>query len=36
MAEIIMIRRGGAGGQMQMDDWYIERAADIAQRAVEV
>ena len=36
MSEIIMVRRGGAGGQMQMDDWYVERAADIAQRAVEV
>ena len=36
MSEIIMVRRGGAGGPMQMEDWYIERAADIAQRAVEV
>lgn len=36
LAEIIMVRRGGSGGQMQMGDWYIERAADIAQRAVEV
>ncbi len=36
MSEIIMVRRGGAGGPMQMDDWYIERAADIAGRAVKV
>jgi xanthine dehydrogenase accessory factor len=36
MSEVIMVRRGGAGGPMQMDDWYVERAADIAQRAVRV
>jgi xanthine dehydrogenase accessory factor len=36
MSEIIMVRRGGTGGQMRMDDWYTDRAAAIAQRAVEV
>ena len=32
MAEIIMVRRGGEGGQMQMGDWYIDRAAEIVER----
>ena len=32
MSEIIMVRRGGDGGQMQMGDWYIDRAAEIAKR----
>ena len=36
MSEIIMIRRGGDGGQMRMGDWYIDRAASIVDRAVEV
>ena len=36
MSEIIMVRRGGDGGQMQMGDWYIDRAASIVDRAVEV
>ena len=36
MSEIIMVRRGGKGGQMQMDDWYIDRAASIVQRSVTV
>jgi xanthine dehydrogenase accessory factor len=36
MSEIIMVRRGGTGGQMRMDDWYTDRAAAIAQRVVEV
>ena len=36
MSEIIMVRRGGDGGQMQMGDWYIDRAASIAERTVEV
>ena len=35
MSEIIMVRRGGDGGQMQMDDWYIDRAADIVDRTAE-
>ena len=34
MSEIIMIRRGGKGGAMGMDDWFIQRAADIVKNAV--
>ena len=36
MSEIIMVRRGGDGGRMQMDERYIDRAANIAERTVEV
>ena len=36
MAEIIMVRRGGKGGPMGMDEWFIERAASSAQRVLEV
>ena len=36
MSEVIMVRRGGGGGSMQMGDWYVDRAADIVERAVEV
>ncbi len=36
MSEIIMVRRGGDGGQMQMGDWYLDRAASIVERAIEV
>ena len=36
MSEIIMVRRGGDGGQMQMGDWYVDRAADIVERTVGV
>ena len=36
MSEIIMVRRGGAGSPMQMGDWFVDRAAEISQRAVEV
>ena len=36
MSEIIMVRRGGDGGRMQMDERYIDRAAKIAERTVEV
>ena len=36
MSEIIMVRRGGDGGKMTMGDWYIDRAASIVERAVEV
>ncbi len=36
LSEIIMVRRGGAGSPMQMGDWYVDRAADISKRAVEV
>ena len=35
MSEIIMVRRGGDGGQMQMGEWYIDRAANIAERTPE-
>ena len=36
MSEIIMVRRGGTGSAMRMDDWYIDRAASIAERTVQV
>jgi len=36
MAEIIMTRRGGKGGPMQMDQWYIDRVAERFQDAIEV
>jgi len=36
MSEIIMVRRGGTGSTMRMDDWYIDRAASIAERTVQV
>ena len=40
MAEIIMTRRGGKGGPMQMDEWYIDRVAqrfqDTIQDTIEV
>ena len=36
MSEIIMVRRGGKGGPMRMDDWYIDRAASIVERSVAV
>ena len=36
MSEVIMVRRGGDGGKMTMGDWYIDRAASIVERAVEV
>ena len=35
MSEIIMVRRGGEGGQMQMGDWYIDRAAEIVERTTD-
>ncbi len=35
MSEIIMVRRGGDGGRMQMDERYIDRAASIAERTPE-
>ena len=35
MSEIIMVRRGGDGGRMQMGEWYIDRAASIAERTPE-
>ena len=36
MSEVIMMRRGGDGGRMLMGDWYIDRAASIVERTVEV
>jgi len=36
MSEIIMVRRGGTGTPLQMGDWYVDRAADIVQRKLEV
>ena len=36
MSEIIMVRRGADGGRMQMGEWYVDRAATLAERTVEV
>ena len=36
MSEIIMTRRGGSGGVMQMDQWYLDRAADKVARTINV
>ena len=36
MSEVIMVRRGGDGGTMTMGEWYIDRAASIVERTVEV
>jgi xanthine dehydrogenase accessory factor len=36
MSEIIMARRGGKGGPMQMDDWYLNRAAEKFARTAKV
>ena len=36
MSEIVMVRRGGKGGTMSMGDWFVDRAASIVQKAVEV
>jgi xanthine dehydrogenase accessory factor len=36
MSEIIMSRRGGKGGPMQMDEWYLNRVAEKADRAINV
>jgi xanthine dehydrogenase accessory factor len=33
MSEIIMVRRGGKGGPMEMDDWFVDRAASIVERS---
>ncbi len=33
MSEIIMIRRGGKGGPLQMDEWYLDRVAERFQDA---
>ena len=34
MSELIMTRRGGKGGPMQMDEWYIDRVAERFQDAL--
>ncbi len=34
MSEIIMTRRGGKGGQLKMDDWFLERSAEKVARMV--
>ena len=34
MSEIIMTRRGGQGGQLKMDDWFLERSAEKVARMV--
>ncbi len=36
MSEIIMVRRGGKGGQMTMEDRYLQRISEKSQRAVNV
>jgi xanthine dehydrogenase accessory factor len=36
MAEIIMARRGGKGGAMQMDEWLLNRAAEKVERTINV
>ena len=34
MSEIIMVRRGGQGKPLTMDDWYLERVQDKSERAI--
>ena len=34
MSEIIMTRRGGKGGQLKMDDWFLDRSAEKVARMV--
>ena len=34
MSEIIMTRRGGSGGALKMDDWFLERSAQKVARMV--
>ena len=36
MSEVIMARRGGKGGPMQMDQWYLDRVVQKVQRTVKV
>ncbi len=36
MSEIIMTRRGGSGGVMQMEQWFLDRAADKVARTINV
>ena len=34
MSEIIMVRRGGQGKPLTMDDWYLERVQDKSERTI--
>ena len=36
MSEIIMVRRGGKGASMTMDDWFLQRVSEKSQRAVNL
>jgi xanthine dehydrogenase accessory factor len=36
MAEVVMARRGGKGGPMTMDQWYLDRVGQKARRTVKV
>ena len=36
MSEVVMARRGGKGGAMTMDQWYLDRVGQRARRAVKV
>jgi xanthine dehydrogenase accessory factor len=36
MSEIIMVRRGGKGASMTMDEWFLQRVSEKSQRAVNV
>jgi xanthine dehydrogenase accessory factor len=36
MAEVGMARRGGKGGPMTMDQWYLDRVGQKARRTVKV
>ena len=36
MSEVIMTRRGGQGGPMQMAEWYIDRVASRVEDAINV
>ena len=34
MSEIIMVRRGGQGKPLTMEDWYLERVQEKSERAI--
>lgn len=36
LSEIIMTRRGGKGGVLQMEEWFLNRAAEKVERTVNV
>ena len=36
MSEIIMVRRGGKGSSMTMEEWFLQRVSEKSQRAVNV